>query len=162
VERGEVVDGDEEKYRRAEGAASRAFRGLVQVRAKNPPSMGRGMSPSLEIIWRASAFTDNEMDTWPPVCTPFRLPVPRLSRDAVPMDGPDAFIDRNTPALLGRLRRLVGIATVNPPGENYEAVTGYLTRELGRVGLSASRYPIPGPSFGARFPRPSTATRATT
>jgi succinyl-diaminopimelate desuccinylase len=83
------------------------------------------------------------MDMLTPVCTPFRLPVPRAPRDAVPMDGPDAFIDQNAPALLGRLRRLVGISTVNPPGENYEVVTGYLTRELKKVGLSAHRYMIP-------------------
>jgi hypothetical protein len=25
--------------------------------------------------------------------------------------------------------------TVNPPGRDYDAVTGYLTRELGRIGL---------------------------
>jgi succinyl-diaminopimelate desuccinylase len=68
------------------------------------------------------------------------------------MDGPDAFIDRNSQALLGRLRRLVGIATVNPPGENYGAITGYLTRELGRVGLSARRYPIPGPLLRRALP----------
>ena len=59
------------------------------------------------------------------------------------METPTAFIDRNTPALLGRLKRLVGIPTVNPPGENYEVVTGYLTRELTKVGLSARRYTIP-------------------
>src|SRR5580698_8129505 len=59
------------------------------------------------------------------------------------MDRPHDFIDQNTPALLGRLKRLVGIPTVNPPGENYETITGYLTRELQKVGLSARRYPIP-------------------
>jgi succinyl-diaminopimelate desuccinylase len=59
------------------------------------------------------------------------------------MDRPHDFIDQNTPALLGRLKRLVGISTVNPPGENYDAITGYLTRELGKIGLSAHRYPIP-------------------
>jgi succinyl-diaminopimelate desuccinylase len=60
------------------------------------------------------------------------------------MDGLNAFIDRSTPVLLGRLKRLVGIATVNPPGEDYEAITGYLTRELTKVGLAATRHPIPG------------------
>jgi succinyl-diaminopimelate desuccinylase len=60
------------------------------------------------------------------------------------MDRLNAFIDRNTPVLLGRLKRLVGFPTINPPGEDYEAVTGYLTRELARVGLSARRFPIPG------------------
>ena len=59
------------------------------------------------------------------------------------MDRLNTFIDRNTPVLLGRLQRLVGIPTVNPPGENYEAITGFLTRELAKVGLSARRFPIP-------------------
>jgi len=59
------------------------------------------------------------------------------------MQRPNAFIDRNAAALIGRLRRLVGFPTVNPPGEHYEAVTAYLTRELGRVGLSARRFRIP-------------------
>jgi succinyl-diaminopimelate desuccinylase len=59
------------------------------------------------------------------------------------MDRPHDFIDQNTPALLGRLKRLVGISTVNPPGENYDTVTGYLTRELQKVGLTAHRYQIP-------------------
>ncbi len=60
------------------------------------------------------------------------------------MDRLNAFIDRNTPVLLGRLKRLVSFPTVNPPGEKYGEVTGYLTRELAKVGLSARRFPIPG------------------
>lgn len=60
------------------------------------------------------------------------------------MDRLNTFIDRNTPAMLGRLKRLVGFATVNPPGADYEAITGYLTRELAKVGLSSRRFPIPG------------------
>jgi succinyl-diaminopimelate desuccinylase len=59
------------------------------------------------------------------------------------MDRPHDFIDQNTPALLGRLKRLVGISTVNPPGENYDVITGYLTRELQKIGLTAHRYQIP-------------------
>jgi succinyl-diaminopimelate desuccinylase len=68
------------------------------------------------------------------------------------MDRLNAFIDRSTPVLIGRLRRLVGIATINPPGENYGAVTGYLTRELTRIGLSARRYPIPGKLLRGSLP----------
>jgi succinyl-diaminopimelate desuccinylase len=59
------------------------------------------------------------------------------------MDRLNAFIERSTPVLLGRLKRLVGFPTVNPPGEDYGAVTGYLTRELAKVGLSSRRYTIP-------------------
>src|ERR1019366_3281114 len=71
------------------------------------------------------------------------LPVKGPIREAFPMDGPNEFIDRSTQALLGRLKRLVGFQTVNPPGENYEAVTGYLTREVEKVGLKARRFQIP-------------------
>ena len=68
------------------------------------------------------------------------------------MDSPNAFIDRSTPVLLGRLKRLVALPTVNPPGENYDAVTGYLTRELAKVGLSARRFAIPGPLLRRSLP----------
>jgi len=68
------------------------------------------------------------------------------------MDRLNAFIDRCTPVLLGRLKRLVGFPTINPPGENYEAITGYLTRELSKVGLSARRFPIPGPLLRRSLP----------
>ena len=59
------------------------------------------------------------------------------------MDRLNTFIEGSAPALLARLRRLVRIPTVNPPGENYGAITDYLTRELARVGLSARRFTIP-------------------
>jgi succinyl-diaminopimelate desuccinylase len=68
------------------------------------------------------------------------------------MDRLHAFIDRNTPVLLGRLKRLVAIATVNPPGENYQEITGYLARELARIGLKSVRYPIPGPLLRSVLP----------
>ena len=68
------------------------------------------------------------------------------------MDSPSQFIERNAPALLGRLKRLVGFPTVNPPGEHYGAITGYLTRELAKVGLTAHRYPIPGKVLRSSLP----------
>ncbi|HXQ80856.1 MAG TPA: ArgE/DapE family deacylase [Opitutaceae bacterium] len=68
------------------------------------------------------------------------------------MDRLNALIERSAPVLLRRLKRLVGFATINPPGENYEAITGYLTRELTRVGLSARRFPIPGPLLRSSLP----------
>jgi succinyl-diaminopimelate desuccinylase len=68
------------------------------------------------------------------------------------MDSPNAFIDRNAPALLGRLKRLVGFPTVNPPGEDYEAVTGYLARELKKIGLTAHRYQIPAKLLRSSLP----------
>jgi succinyl-diaminopimelate desuccinylase len=68
------------------------------------------------------------------------------------MDRLNAFIDRNTPVLLGRLKRLVGFPTVNPPGEDYDEVTGYLTRELAKIGLSARRFPIPDKLLRSSLP----------
>jgi succinyl-diaminopimelate desuccinylase len=68
------------------------------------------------------------------------------------MDRLNAFIDRNAPVLLGRLKRLVGFPTINPPGADYEAVTGYLTRELSRIGLVARRFPIPGKLLRSSLP----------
>lgn len=53
------------------------------------------------------------------------------------------YIDRHPEKLLGRLQHLVGYATVNPPGEHYTPITGWLTEELRRVGLKAKRLPIP-------------------
>ncbi len=76
------------------------------------------------------------------------------------MDRLNTIIDRSAPVLLGRLKRLVGFPTVNPPGADYGAITGYLARELARVGLSARRIPIPGkllrkslPEWQHGFPR---------
>lgn len=78
-----------------------------------------------------------------PIARHSGLPVLALIGDAPQMDRITKFIDRNSPVLLGRLKRLVGFPTINPPGEDYEAVTGYLTRELTKVGLVARRFKIP-------------------
>jgi succinyl-diaminopimelate desuccinylase len=68
------------------------------------------------------------------------------------MDRLNTFIDRSAPALLGRLKRLVGFATINPPGADYDGVTGYLTRELARIGLSARRFTIPAGLLRSSLP----------
>jgi succinyl-diaminopimelate desuccinylase len=57
---------------------------------------------------------------------------------------PADFIDRNSHELLGRLQQLVGVSTINPPGENYDATTRWLAHEMEAVGLAARRYPISG------------------
>jgi len=56
---------------------------------------------------------------------------------------PAQFIDRHPAPLLDRLRRLVRLSTVNPPGENYDAITRLLARELSATGLQVRRYPVP-------------------
>ncbi len=73
---------------------------------------------------------------------------------------PATFIERHSTDLVRRLQRLVRVPTVNPPGENYEAVTSILTEELGALGLAAKRYPIPAaqrrklaPAIPAAYPR---------
>ncbi len=53
------------------------------------------------------------------------------------------YIDAHSADLLARLRRLVGISTVNPPGENYDAITAELTRDLTALGLRTRRFPVP-------------------
>lgn len=56
---------------------------------------------------------------------------------------PTAYIDAHSSDLLGRLQQLVGFATVNPPGDHYNAVTAWLTHELAGLGLETRRYAIP-------------------
>lgn len=56
---------------------------------------------------------------------------------------PAVYLDRHASDLTALLHRLVCIPTVNPPGENYEAITALLTRELRALGLTTTRYAIP-------------------
>jgi succinyl-diaminopimelate desuccinylase len=56
---------------------------------------------------------------------------------------PADFIDRHPRELLGRLQHLVGVSTINPPGENYDQITAWLVHELEALGMQARRYPIP-------------------
>ena len=56
---------------------------------------------------------------------------------------PAAYIDSHSADLISRLKKLVGTSTVNPPGENYTAITSYLVDELNAVGLKARRLTIP-------------------
>ncbi len=56
---------------------------------------------------------------------------------------PAAYIDRHPADLVRRLRHLVGTSTVNPPGENYDPITTWLTRELAALGLRARRFTVP-------------------
>jgi len=56
---------------------------------------------------------------------------------------PAAYLDAHAGDLTELLQRLVRLATVNPPGEHYAAITALLTRELRAAGLKAQRLPIP-------------------
>jgi succinyl-diaminopimelate desuccinylase len=48
---------------------------------------------------------------------------------------PATYITRHAADLRRCVAELVGIPTVNPPGENYDAITGLLTRKLDALGL---------------------------
>lgn len=65
---------------------------------------------------------------------------------------PALYIDRHSADLLRRLRHLVGTPTVNPPGENYDAITTWLTRELASLGLRARRFTVPRALLKAALP----------
>jgi succinyl-diaminopimelate desuccinylase len=65
---------------------------------------------------------------------------------------PAEFIDRNAQQLLGRLARLVRFPTVNPPGEDYDALTTWLLRETTSVGLETKRYRVPTKLMRAALP----------
>jgi succinyl-diaminopimelate desuccinylase len=56
---------------------------------------------------------------------------------------PADYIDRHPDDLLGRLQQLVGVATVNPPGDHYAAISAWLAHELESLGLRTKRYAIP-------------------
>jgi len=56
---------------------------------------------------------------------------------------PAAYIDCHSADLLGRLQQMVGISTVNPPGENYHAITSWLAHEMTAVGLQTRRFAVP-------------------
>src|SRR5215210_1519356 len=56
---------------------------------------------------------------------------------------PADYIDRHPGELLSRLQQLVGVSTVNPPGENYDQITDWLVRELEALGLRTRRYVLP-------------------
>jgi succinyl-diaminopimelate desuccinylase len=55
---------------------------------------------------------------------------------------PSDYIDSHAADLVGTLQQLVGIPTVNPPGENYDAITSFLVTELTATGLATKRYAI--------------------
>jgi succinyl-diaminopimelate desuccinylase len=63
-----------------------------------------------------------------------------------------AYIDRHAGDLLKFLRQIVGLATVNPPGDQYDAVTRRLGAELEALGLEVRRFVIPKPLLRRSLP----------
>jgi succinyl-diaminopimelate desuccinylase len=56
---------------------------------------------------------------------------------------PSTYIDSRQGRLLETLRSLVAVATVNPPGRDYEAISALLASKLSGAGLQTRRFPIP-------------------
>ena len=56
---------------------------------------------------------------------------------------PAAYLDRHASELTALLQRLVSLPTVNPPGENYDAITTLLTQEMRATGLDTKRFTLP-------------------
>jgi len=66
---------------------------------------------------------------------------------------PATYIDTHANELAALLGDLVRMPTVNPPGENYDAITARLTTELKTAGLQARRLPVPAAACRAVLPR---------
>jgi succinyl-diaminopimelate desuccinylase len=73
---------------------------------------------------------------------------------------PAVYIDRRQAVLVRHLRELVQIASVNPPGRDYDAITRLLERRLAEAGLKTRRYRVPAallkralPADEQKFPR---------
>jgi len=56
---------------------------------------------------------------------------------------PSVYIDRHSGDIVRLLRQIVKIPTSNPPGENYDAATAWLTDQLTACGLKTRRFAIP-------------------
>jgi succinyl-diaminopimelate desuccinylase len=55
---------------------------------------------------------------------------------------PAAYLDHHARDATRLLQTLVRQRTVNPPGENYDGITAFLTRELESLGLKTRRFTI--------------------
>ncbi len=66
---------------------------------------------------------------------------------------PVAYLDAHAGDLAMLLQRLVRLPTVNPPGENYAAITALLVRELRAAGLVSQRFSIPAARLNRHLPR---------
>jgi succinyl-diaminopimelate desuccinylase len=66
---------------------------------------------------------------------------------------PAAYIDTHRDDLIELLRSLVRMPTINPPGENYDAITAVLVRELAAAGLKSQRVAIPRALLRKTLPR---------
>lgn len=67
----------------------------------------------------------------------------RIMRTRTTSLTPARYLDRHEADLTAFLQRLVRLRTVNPPGENYGAITAQLAQTLRGLGLQVRRIPVP-------------------
>jgi succinyl-diaminopimelate desuccinylase len=65
---------------------------------------------------------------------------------------PADYIERHAGELSRTLQLLVGISTVNPPGENYAQITRWLAQALDAAGVRSRRYPVPAAMMKRELP----------
>ncbi|HZP60319.1 MAG TPA: ArgE/DapE family deacylase [Opitutaceae bacterium] len=65
---------------------------------------------------------------------------------------PASHLDRYAHDDLRLLQTLVRLRTVNPPGENYDAITSLLARELAALGLATRRFTLPSSLLKKHLP----------
>ncbi len=65
---------------------------------------------------------------------------------------PAAYLDRRAHDDVRLLQTLVRLRTVNPPGENYDAITSLLARELVGLGLTTRRFIMPAALLKKHLP----------
>jgi succinyl-diaminopimelate desuccinylase len=65
---------------------------------------------------------------------------------------PAAYLDRHAHDEVSLLQRLVRLRTVNPPGENYDAVTALLASKLTELGLTTRRFAMPAALLKKHLP----------
>ncbi len=65
---------------------------------------------------------------------------------------PALYLDRHAHDEVSLLQRLVRLRTVNPPGENYDAVTALLASKLTELGLATRRFAMPATLLKKHLP----------
>lgn len=65
------------------------------------------------------------------------------TKSANAAQSPGSYLERHKDELVGFLQKLIRLRTVNPPGENYGAITLLLTEALRDAGLKTRRIQIP-------------------
>src|SRR5438045_6438520 len=86
---------------------------------------------------------------------PRGMPRPSTCTGGGGMDNARAFalVEAKLDKTLERMRRIIGVNTVVPPGENYDVLVDYLEPQFQSVGFSTQRVTVP-PEKVAQIPLP--------